>query len=88
MPLVNMHFSTPVAVGAKVTVEEIKRENVNLQLCQQCADLIERSKKPQYSVESTKVFTTSGRINRVLKFMENYIKRGILYIELIGLNMI
>ena len=43
MPLVNMHFSTPVAVGAKVTVEEIKRENVNLQLCQHCADLIERS---------------------------------------------
>lgn len=71
---ISLHPS--VVVGAKVTVEEIQRENVNLQLCQHCADLIERSKKPQYSVLTAKVVTTSGRMNRVLKFMENYIKRG------------
>ena len=65
-----------VAVGAKVTVAEIKSEEVNLQLCSHCTEIIERSKRPQFSTIELKIPKSSDRINRVLKFMDNYIQRG------------
>lgn len=64
-----------VAVGAKVTVAEIKNEEVNLQLCSHCAEIIERAKRPKFSTIELKIPKSSDRINRVLKFMDNYIQR-------------
>ena len=65
-----------IAVGARVAVQEIRQEGVNLKLCQKCADIIERAKRPDFAVVITKVVTTANRMNRVLKFIDNYIVRG------------
>jgi hypothetical protein len=75
-----------IAVGARASISEINSEAVGLQLCHRCSEALERAKKPLHSFShpssssalgggAVKVPRPCDRINRVLKFAENYLTR-------------
>ena len=66
-------------VGAKNTIIELKNEKVNLQLCYKCAELIEQLKRSQFATSEFKLPRPADRVNRVIRFMENYFDKGLSY---------
>lgn len=68
-------MSIVVAVGASSSIQEIDHEGVNLQLCRCCQEIIEKNKQRIGSGAKVEIPTSANRINRVLKFMDNYLPR-------------
>eukprot|EP01034_Spumella_vulgaris_P022222 gene22222-28336_t len=64
-----------MAIGAAVSIQEVEKEGLSLQLCQKCQETIERAKNKNYFQAVVKVPRSSDRVNRVLKFMDNYLAR-------------
>lgn len=63
-----------VAIGAPASIEEIKNESLNLQLCQKCQETVERLRQRHSDKSGPIVIPKSyERINRVLKFMDNFL---------------
>ena len=64
------------AVGAPNSIEEIETESLHLRLCQRCQETIELEKqKKQQIVKKVVIPRSVDRINRVLKFMDNFMTR-------------
>ncbi len=58
-----------------MSIQEVEREGLSLQLCERCQETIERAKNKNYFQAVVKVPRSSDRVNRVLKFMDNYLAR-------------
>lgn len=58
-----------------MSIQEVEREGLSLQLCERCQETIERAKNKNYFQAVVKVPRSSERVNRVLKFMDNYLAR-------------
>lgn len=65
---------TVLSLGAAVAIDEIKEEALSLQLCAKCQDTMARMKSIGNSIGTQKRPKSSDRVNRVLMFMENYLK--------------
>jgi hypothetical protein len=61
-----------VEVGAVAAIEEITRQTQSLQLCQSCAEALERFRTQDTAFVQVKLPNIFDRINRVLMFMSNY----------------
>ncbi len=64
-----------LAAGASSSIKEIEEEAIGLKLCKCCQETIAKSKMKIGSVGLLQVPKSSDRINRVLRFMENYLPR-------------
>jgi hypothetical protein len=61
-------------VGAPASIIEINNEALSLQLCQKCQETIEIVKQKRTNICTViKIPKSSERINRVLKFMDNFL---------------
>lgn len=61
-------------MGAPLSIEEIRQEEAYLQFCTCCQGAVERMKMKRFAVcTPTVVPKSSERINRVLKFMDNFL---------------
>ena len=68
------YYYTCIAIGAPASILEINEETVNLQLCQKCQETIELIKQKRFETKGIKIIPKSyERINRVLKFMDNFL---------------
>jgi len=74
------------AVGAAASIEEIQNEGMNLKLCQKCQEIIQKAKNPLGSIQKIVIPKSSDRINRVLRFMDNYLNR--LDVQIAALNAV
>ena len=75
-----------LAAGASSSILEIEEEAEGLKLCKCCQETIAKSKMKIGSVGMLKVPKSSDRINRVLRFMENYLPR--VDVQLAGLEAV
>lgn len=64
-----------LAIGAKASIEEIRLESTSLQLCHSCQEIIERQKHPLGLAAKISLPKPNDRVNRVLRFMDNYLDR-------------
>jgi hypothetical protein len=67
-------LKTVLALGATAAINEIKDEGISLQLCVKCQETMARTKNIGSSLGKQSLPKSSQRVNRVLMFMENYIK--------------
>jgi len=75
---------TVLSLGATAAINEIKEEAISLQLCAKCQETMARMKSIGNSVGIQKRPKSSDRVNRVLMFMENYLKTK--KVQLCGLD--
>jgi hypothetical protein len=75
-----------LVVGAKASIQEISNEALNLELCRCCQEIIERNKHPIGVAAKVSVPKPSDRINRVLRFMDNYLDR--IDVQIAGLDAV
>jgi hypothetical protein len=67
-----------LAIGASIAIEEIQNEALNLKLCLKCQEIILKEKNPVMGTSKDK-FTLpkpTDRVNKVIKFMQNYMARA------------
>lgn len=72
-------------MGAAASIQEIEQEGLNLLLCKNCQEIIIRDKNP-YSIAKVSVPRPAERINRVLRFMDNFMLR--LDVQIAALNAV
>lgn len=76
-----------LAIGAPASIEEIDTEALHLRLCKTCQETIEleRQKKEQI-VKPVVIPRSVDRINRVMKFMDNFLSR--IDVQIAALNAV
>jgi hypothetical protein len=63
-----------IAIGSPASIVEINKEALNLQFCRHCQEIVERQRQKFSDKKGPIVIPkSSDRINRVLKFMDNFI---------------
>ncbi len=64
-----------LAVGAASSIQEIEQEGINLTLCHCCQQTIEVAHSNLGNYTKIEIPTPADRINRVIRFMDNYLPR-------------
>jgi hypothetical protein len=72
-------------VGASACIEDINEQGLNLLLCHRCQETIERTKRP-FAARPVTIPHPKDRVNRVLRFMDNFSSRT--DVQLVGLDAV
>lgn len=67
-------FKYKIAIGSPASIVEINKESLNLQFCRHCQEIVEYQRQKLSDKKGPVVIPkSSDRINRVLKFMDNFL---------------
>lgn len=72
-------------MGASACIEDINEQGLNLLLCHRCQETIERTKNP-FATKPVTIPLPKDRVNRVLRFMDNFSSRT--DVQLVGLDAV
>lgn len=72
-------------MGASACIEDINEQGLNLLLCHKCQETIERTKNP-FATKPVNIPHPKDRVNRVLRFMDNFSSRT--DVQLVGLDAV
>lgn len=75
-----------LTIGAASSIDEINKEGTQSQLCQCCQEVVERAKHPLGRAAKLVVPHPADRINRVLRFMDNFRPR--VDVQIAGLDAV